>query len=81
MRKIKGQGNVKSEKPIINHINPAKLPTLQIYPAWPTGPVKSLLPLFNRDEISVAFISSGLNLFVFCLTRDDHNALSTVITI
>jgi len=30
-------------------------------PACPTCPVKSLLPLFNRDEIVVAFISSGLN--------------------
>jgi hypothetical protein len=31
------------------------------YPACPTCPMKSLLPLFHRGEIFVALISSGLN--------------------
>ena len=34
--------------------------------ACPTCPVKSLLPLFNRDEIFVVFISSGLNVYPAC---------------
>ena len=51
-----------------------------IYPACPTCPVKcelfGIARLINRDEIFVALIPSGLNLFFLCLTGPNPTILT-----